>query len=153
MDAPQLGRRKLSLFSLMAILVAFSFFTPDAYAQGVKHMINDPFQRMAKLGLYLPAWFMIPSAPPSPGDGRPTTPLAQTKSSLLLLSVSKEGMPGLCEVLATNDTPGLAERFCEISAMRMKFAPAAKPSQKAFWFHVYSGGEPRLTVVDVPLKK
>lgn len=51
------------------------------------------YSQLKKLGLSIPGWFINPDTPARDGDGRPKTPLAETVSSMLLLTIGQDGLP------------------------------------------------------------
>jgi hypothetical protein len=114
------------------------------------------FNRLAKMGIPVPAWFFMPGTPPSPGDLRPSTPLENTASTLLLLDIGSDGKVSKCQMLLSNGTEAEPGAVCRIQTEKT-WAAAPAAYQKAFWFHAYADPATQETKfevsADIPLKQ
>lgn len=140
--------------SIASATMALSLLGASVFQKG------DPFKdlnkRLNELGIGIPTWLLDPDYPARPGDGRPTTPMADTSSYMLHISIAKSGAVEKCEVLMSRGPEPLGEGFCKTSMEKMHFEPTDKNSAKVFWVHAYtnpSSGDVNVQYgPDVPLK-
>ena len=135
----------VSVRLLLCSICAFSLIIgPSAWAK--KSSVVETFQRLKRMGIGTPIWFLNPNAPTNPSDTtRPKTPLDKT-ASLQANFVFDGGSdrPKSCEVLMTNAPTEASTTLCESLRKTYRIAPEAiqpKPSQWHFWIHVYTDGD------------
>lgn len=143
--------------SLVSAAVALSLFAAPVFQKGDPFKdLNDLNKRLDELGMGFPRWILDPSYPAQPGDGRPTTPLADTSSYLLQIVIAKTGTVEKCDVLLGRGPGPLGEGFCKTSMEKMHFEPMDKSTRKTFWVHAYTNPQSGDVKVqfgpDIPLK-